>query len=725
MLYLRRPIRLLPGIFFALAMGGPAAFAQDYGLDTRAPIGPYLNNMMPSTNGEFAFPAKLSGTGAFSNVATLTPATGLIPYTVNSPLWSDGAAKTRWFAVPNDGPPYIPSEQIGFAPTGEWSFPNGTVFVKHFELTVNEITGEKKRLETRLLVREAGGAVYGVTYKWNPENTDADLLPGSLDENITITESSGATHVQKWSYPSRGQCLACHASAASYVLGQKTHQLNGDFTYPATGRTDNQLRTFAHLGLLNPAPNESDIPTFLKAVAVTNPTATVQHRMRSWIDANCSQCHRPGGTGIGFDARLGTPLDEQFLVDNVVFFRDLASSELYQRDNRVGSGQMPPLAKNVVDENAMANLRQWIASPFEMLSVNLYQDASHLVVRFNSHVDPVSSLVTANYTLDQGLVVSAVAPGPDPATVVLTVPSLNQNQTYMLTVSDVTDTAPSANTIWPHSQKSFAAQFEQLPTTSRLANISTRLQVGTGDDVLIGGFIMRGPPSKRVLVRALGPSLSAFGITNPLADPVLELHDGSGALIATNDSWSDNYNRQEISDAGIAPSSPKEAVILTTLPSSAAGTAYTAIVRGANNGTGTAVVEAYDLDRTDGSKLLNISTRGSVQTNDNVLIAGTIATGPGTKKVLVRAIGPSLSIPGKLSDPTLELRSANGSLLASNDNWRTSQEAEIMATQLQPSNDLESAILAILPASNAAYTAVVRGAAGSTGISVVEVYALD
>jgi mono/diheme cytochrome c family protein len=707
-------------------LAGPAAFAQDYGLDTRAAIGPYLNNIMPIRNGASPFPATLSETGAFSNpVSTLTPATGLIPYIVNSPLWSDGAVKTRWFAVPNDGPPYASGEQIGFAPTGEWSFPNGTVFVKHFELTVNEITGERKRLETRLLVRNADGAVYGVTYKWRPDNSDADLLPGSLDEDIVITGSSGATRVQKWSYPSRGQCLACHTSAANYVLGQKTHQLNGDFTYPTTGRTDNQLRTFAHLGLLNPAPNESDIPTFLKAVAVTNPTATVQHRMRSWIDANCSQCHRPGGNGGAYDARLYTPLASQGLINTYVKFRDLAGSPLYQRDNALDETKMPPIAKNVVDENAMANLRQWIASPFEMLSVNLYQDASHLIVRFNSHVDPVSAVVSANYMLDQGLVVSAAALGPDLNTIILTVPSLNQNQTYLLTISDVMDTAPSANTIWPQSQKSFAAQFEQLPTTARLANISTRLQVGTGDDVLIGGFIMRGPPSKRVLVRALGPSLSAFGITNALADPVLELHDGSGELIATNDSWSDNYNRQEISDAGIAPSSQKEAVILTTLPSSAAGTAYTAIVRGVNNGTGTAVVEAYDLDRTDSSKLLNISTRGSVQTDDNVLIAGTIASGPGTKKVLVRAIGPSLPIAGKLQDPTLELRNGNGSLLASNNNWRTDQEADIMATGLQPANDSESAILATLPASNASYTAVVRGVAGSTGIAVVEVYALD
>lgn len=697
-------------------------------MDSRAAIGPYLNGTMPSVNTPASFPPLLSGTGAFSNLSTLTPATGLIPYTVNSPLWSDGAVKTRWFAVPNDGAPYAASEQIGFAPTGEWSFPNGTVFVKHFELTVNEITGERKRLETRLLVRDANGEVYGVTYKWKPDNSDADLVtPAGLNEDITITGASGATRVQKWSYPSRGQCLQCHTPAASYVLGQKTHQMNGNYTYPSTGRTDNQLRTFIHLGLLNPAPSESEIPTFLKAVAVTNPTASVQHRMRSWIDANCSQCHRPGGAGVtGFyDARLYTPLNDQNLINNYVKFRDFTGSALYQRDNLIGPGQMPPLAKNVVDEDAMENLRQWIASPFEIISVHLHQDASHLAVRFNSHVDPASAVVAANYTLNDEMVVSNAALSAEPDTVILSVPSLNQNQTYVLTVSDVMDRAPSANTIWPQSQKSFVAQFVQAPTTPRLANISTRLQVGTGDDVLIGGFIMRGTPSKRVLVRAVGPSLTAFGIPNALADPVLELHDSTGALIATNDSWSDNYNRQEISDTGIAPASQKEAVILTNLASSDSGTAYTAVVRGANNGTGTAVVEAYDLDREGNTNLVNISTRGSVQSGDNVLIAGTIVTGPGTNRVLVRAIGPSLPIAGKLEDPTLELRNANGGLIRSNDNWRSDQEIEIMATQIQPTNNLESAILATLPGNNSSYTAVVRGAGGSTGIAVVEVYNLN
>lgn len=188
----------------AVGLIGSVAFGQvPYGLDTRAPIGPYLNNIMPPTNGAFAFPPVLSATGAFSDLGTLTPVTGAIPYTVNSPLWSDAAIKSRWVAVPNDGPPFTSDEQIDFVPVGEWSFPNGTVFIKHFELTVNEITGARKRLETRLLVRNQAGAVYGVTYKWRADNSDADLLPGPLDEDIPITTSSGATRIQKWSYPGR------------------------------------------------------------------------------------------------------------------------------------------------------------------------------------------------------------------------------------------------------------------------------------------------------------------------------------------------------------------------------------------------------------------------------------------------------------------------------------------------------------------------------------------
>lgn len=716
--------RWLGWVPIALGLIGSTALGQaPYGLDTRVPIGPYLNNLMPPRNGAFAFPPLLSATGAFGNLSTLSPSAGVIPFAVNSPLWSDAAIKSRWIAVPNDGPPYTSDEQISFVPAGEWSFPNGTVFIKHFELTVNEITGGRKRLETRLLVRNADGAVYGVTYKWRADNSDADLLPGALDEDIAITTSSGATRIQKWSYPSRGQCLSCHNSTARYVLGPKTHQMNGNFTYPSTGRTDNQVRTFAHVGLLNPTPNEADIPTYLKSVSMSDTSAPIQHRMRSWIDSNCSQCHRPGGTGPAYDARFSTPLENQNLINNVVKFRDVDGSPLYQRDNALDDRKMPPLAKNLVDETSMAALRQWIASPLEVLSVYFHQDTSHLEVRFNSHVDPGTATVVANYSVDQNVTISGAIMSPEPDTVILTVAPLNPNQTYLLTTSNVQDTAPSANTIWLHSHTSFIAQDMPAAAPNRLANISTRLQAGVGEDVLIGGFILRGSPSKRVMIRAIGPSLSSSGITNVLADPILELHDSTGAIIATNDNWADNANQQEIIDTGIAPVSPKESVVLARLPSGDNGVGYTAVLRGVGNTTGVGLLEVYDLDRGLGPRVLNISTRGRVDLGANVMIGGIIVAGQASQRVIVRAIGPSLPVAGKLANPMLELHDGNGGLLASNDNWRSAQEAEIIATTIPPSNDLESAIVALLPPAN--YTAIVRGVNNTTGVALVEVYALN
>ena len=146
--------RVLFMFLVGAALESVASAQTPYGLDSRSPIGPYLNNTMPPYDGAFPFPTVLSATGAFSDVPNVVPTDGLIPYSPNSPLWSDAALKSRWMAVPNDGPPYGPDEQIDFVPTGEWTFPNGTVFVKEFDLVVNEQTQEKKRLETRLLVRD-------------------------------------------------------------------------------------------------------------------------------------------------------------------------------------------------------------------------------------------------------------------------------------------------------------------------------------------------------------------------------------------------------------------------------------------------------------------------------------------------------------------------------------------------------------------------------------------
>ena len=261
------------------------------------------------------------------------------------------------------------------------------------------------------------------------------------------------------------------------------------------------------------------------------------------------------------------------------------------------------------------------------------------------------------------------------------------------------------------------ASAELFAPVTELANLSSRTRIETGDKVLFGGFIVTGTDSKRIIVRALGPSLP---IPDKLADPVLELYDSSGALLETNDNWMESANKQAIIDSSLPPGSALEAAIVRVLPPAA----YTAIVRGANNGTGIGVIELYDLDASATSTLANISARGFVQAGDNVLIAGLIVAGEATQKVIVRATGPSLPVPEKLANPMLELHDSNGALLEANDDWVDSPNKQaIVDSTLQPANDLEPAIMRAL--TPAAYTAIVRGANGTTGISVVEVFALD
>jgi FG-GAP-like repeat len=274
-----------------------------------------------------------------------------------------------------------------------------------------------------------------------------------------------------------------------------------------------------------------------------------------------------------------------------------------------------------------------------------------------------------------------------------------------------------------HAVAGFAFQASTPTPVSVLGNISTRLKVETGDNVLIGGFIVTGAEPKRVIVRAIGPSLAALDVAEPLANPTLELHGPTG-LIASNDDWVNSINKQAIIDSGVAPANDLESAILATLPANNAG--YTAVVRGANGGTGTGVVEVYDLNTQVEATMANISTRGRVQTGDNVLIAGTIVVGPAPRKVIVRAIGPSLHVSGRLNDPTLELRDGNGALIEANDNWQQSPNKQaIIDSTIPPSHPFEAAIVQTLPGNNAAYTAIVRGASNSSGIAVVEMYSLE
>ncbi len=257
-------------------------------------------------------------------------------------------------------------------------------------------------------------------------------------------------------------------------------------------------------------------------------------------------------------------------------------------------------------------------------------------------------------------------------------------------------------------------------TPAQLLNISTRLKVQTDENVLIGGFIITGNASKKVIVRGIGPSLN--GLNPLLADPLLELRGPNGSIITSNDNWKDTQ-QTEIENSTLAPTDNLESAIVATL----APANYTAILRGQGGSTGIGMVEMYDLDLATDSKLANISTRGLVQTNNDVMIAGFIlGNGTAGERVAVRAIGPSLSgINNVLGNPTLELRDANGAMLMSNDNWKddAAQAAEIAAAGMSPQNDLESAIVTTLPVGQ--YTAIVAGKDAGTGVAVAEVYHLQ
>ncbi len=240
-----------------------------------------------SVNITVATPVRLSWLGVFTDLEKMTPMSGFVPYDVNSPLWSDGAIKQRWIAVPTD-------KQIKFTPTGSWSFPDGTVFMKHFDLVIDETTGERRRLETRFLVRQEGGGVYGVTYKWRRDKSEADMVSQPQTEKIQIKTADGVRE-QTWYFPSPMDCLVCHNTNGGDVLGVNARQLNGDFKYPARDSasaddcvTDNQLRTWNHLGLFNSPLDESSLSTIPALVRVDDKTASLEARARSYLDANCA-----------------------------------------------------------------------------------------------------------------------------------------------------------------------------------------------------------------------------------------------------------------------------------------------------------------------------------------------------------------------------------------------------------------------------------------------------
>jgi len=311
-----------------------------------------------------ALPSTLAATGAFSDLGTLTPHAGIVPYDINVPFWSDNAQKTRWFSVPNT------NLTISFNATGNWSFPTGTVWIKHFDLQLtNGSPASTRRLETRFIVRNGNG-VYGATYRWD-STTNATLVPeGGMDETLAIYD--GATiRTQVWHFPSRSECLACHTTVSGGALGFNTPQLNKDFDYGSGAEA--QIAALSRVGYFS-----GSVTNLTALYALAHPTDTavsLEYRVRSYLAANCAQCHQPGGpTVAAWDARIQTPLSQASIVNGplnsdggdpnarVIVPGLPSNSMLLNRISKRGPGQMPPVASNLLDTNAIALVTAWITN---------------------------------------------------------------------------------------------------------------------------------------------------------------------------------------------------------------------------------------------------------------------------------------------------------------------------------------------------------------------------
>ncbi len=332
-------------------------------------------------------------------------------------------------------------------------------------------------------------------------------------------------------------------------------------------------------------------------------------------------------------------------------------------------------------------------------------------VQFSASVTPATNIASYSWTFDDGTFSQEQNP-------IKTFPAAGNYSAYLTVTTDTGDYATSA----------VGVEVGMLP--ANLLNVSTRLQVSGGENVAIGGFIVTGNGTKQVLVRGIGPSLAAQGVSNALSDPSLELHDSTGALIASNDNWETTQTggiiaadqAKTIRATNIAPTDSAEAAILAQLTPGS----YTAVMSGVGGGTGLGLVEIYDLDQGSPATIADLSTRGSVGTGADVLIGGFILGGSEASTVVVRALGPSLASAGLtnvLADPTLEVHDAEGTLTASNDNWADTQQAAIMTAGLAPINAQESALESTLAPGS--YTAIVAGRNGGGGLGLVEVYKIQ
>jgi uncharacterized repeat protein (TIGR03806 family) len=592
-------------------------------------------------------PPTLADTGVFRDVTTLAPAAGVVAYAPNVSFWSDGAQKSRWFALPDT------TAVFGFKENGPWSLPAGAVWVKHFELELQRGNpATRRRVETRVLVKTTDG-IYGATYRWNDAQTNAALVPTEgATQDFAITETNGTKRTQTWIFPARDNCTACHTDKGGGALSFNTRQLNRAFPDGSA----NQMSELARSGYLNISSGGPDLRSPAELPALVDPLdagQSIQARARSYLDANCSQCHQPGGTALGaWDARASTPLSLAGIVnggllaestagDRVIAPGDATHSMLLRRMMGAGVSRMPPLGSNERDSAGESLLTQCIA------------------------------------------------------------------------------------------------ELGRPQPPSKLLNLAARAQVGVGANILIPGFVIGGTTPKTVLVRAVGPGLDQFGVAGALRSPALTLFDDRLQPIATNVRWNTAANAAEVRAAAqrvgafALPENSADSALLVTL----APGAYTAQTAG-TNGTGVALVEIYDAGDTGTAnpsgaapRLINTAVRAQVGTGANVLIPGLVVSEGAAKTVLIRAVGPGLAafgVDGVLARPVITLY-AGAESFVTNAGWNNaSNAAEIRVTADRvgafklAEGSSDSAILVSL--SPGAYTVQVSGAAGTSGVALVEVY---
>ncbi len=314
-------------------------------------------------------PALLSQTGVFEDLASLRAQPALLPYSVQAPLFSDGAGKQRWMALPA-------GQQIGFAEHEAWSFPEGTVFVKQFDLALDERQPDVvRRLETRFLIAARGGGYYGLVYEWNEQQSDAELLLEGHDLELTVVDASGAARMQTYTFPAQSDCARCHSEVAGGALGPRTAQLNREHVYHPEGEPfpANQLSTWENLGLFDREIGHRPAADYPQLASLSDETRSAEERLRSYWDSNCAMCHNADSPVPSWDARYATPLAKQGVIgapsyaqpDELLLVTpgQPEASLMYLRaastDPRL---RMPPLLRNRVDDEYLGLLGSWIAS---------------------------------------------------------------------------------------------------------------------------------------------------------------------------------------------------------------------------------------------------------------------------------------------------------------------------------------------------------------------------